>query len=62
MELLDETGQALLAQSFDAAAIQENGVLSLCAEAPLEGLAGKILTLRLTANSREGARGGTDDE
>lgn len=55
MELLDETGQALLAQSFDAAAIQENGVLSLCAEAPLEGLAGKILTLRLTANSRVGA-------
>lgn len=56
MELLDgESGALLLSQSFDAAAIEEGGVTFLTAQPPLEGLQGKPLLLRLSADSPAGA-------
>lgn len=55
-ELVDlRSGAVLLSQSFDAAGIQEGGLTTLTAEAPIEGLYQVPLLLRLTADSQPGA-------
>ena len=55
-ELVDlRSGAVLLSQSFDAAGIQEGGLTTLTAEAPIEGLYQIPLLLRLTADSQPGA-------
>ena len=55
-ELIDlRFGTVLLSQSFDAAGIQEGGLTTLTAEAPIEGLYQVPLLLRLTADSQPGA-------
>ena len=55
-ELIDlRFGTVLLSQSFDAAGIQEGGLTTLTAEAPIEGLYQVPLLLRLTADSPPGA-------
>lgn len=55
-ELIDlRFGTVLLSQSFDAAGIQEGGLTTLTAEAPIEGLYQIPLLLRLTADSQPGA-------
>lgn len=48
------TGRLLLSQSYDAAAIEEGGVITLAAETPLEGLCGVPLLLRIYADSQPG--------
>lgn len=48
------SGTVLLSQSFDAAEIQEGGLTTLTAEAPLEGLYQVPLLLRITADSQPG--------
>ena len=55
-ELVDlRSGAVLLSQRFDAAGIQEGGLTTLTAEAPIEGLYQVPLLLRLTADSQPGA-------
>ena len=55
-ELIDlRFGTVLLSQRFDAAGIQEGGLTTLTAEAPIEGLYQVPLLLRLTADSQPGA-------
>ena len=55
-ELIDlRSGAVLLSQRFDAAGIQEGGLTTLTAEAPIEGLYQVPLLLRLTADSQPGA-------
>ena len=55
-ELVDlRSGTVLLSQSLDAAGIQEGGLTTLTAEAPIEGLYQVPLLLRLTADSQPGA-------
>lgn len=56
MELWNQnTGELLLAQSFDAATIPEGGVTTLAAETPLDGLFHAPLLLRLYADSQPGS-------
>jgi len=55
-ELIDlRSGTVLLSRRFDAAGIQEGGLTTLTAEAPIEGLYQIPLLLRLTADSQPGA-------
>lgn len=55
-ELIDlRSGTVLLSRRFDAAGIQEGGLTTLTAEAPIEGLYQVPLLLRLTADSQPGA-------
>lgn len=55
-ELVDlRSGAVLLSQTFDAAGIQEGGLTSLTAEAPIEGLYQAPLLLRLTSDSQPGS-------
>ena len=55
-ELVDlHSGAVLLSQTFDAGGIQENGLTTLTAETPLEGLYQVPLLLRLTADSQAGS-------
>ncbi len=55
-ELVDlRSGEVLLSQTFDAAGIQENGVITLAAKTPIEGLYRAPLLLRITADSRPGS-------
>ena len=55
-ELIDlRFGTVLLSQSFDAAGIQEGGLTTLTAEAPIEGLYQVPLLLRITADSQPGS-------
>lgn len=49
------TGRLLLSQKYDAAAIEEGGVITLAAEATLEGLCGVPLLLRIYADSQPGS-------
>ncbi len=50
-----DSGQLLLQQSFDVAAIPEGGFTTVTAVEPLEGLYGVPLLLRLTADSQQGS-------
>ena len=55
-ELVDlRSGAVLLSQSFDAAGIQEGGLTTLTAEAPIDGLYQAPLLLRITADSQPGS-------
>ena len=55
-ELVDlRSGTVLLSKPFDASEIQEGGLTTLTAEAPIEGLYQVPLLLRLTADSQPGA-------
>lgn len=54
-ELIDlRSGAVLLSRSFDAAGIQEGGLTTLAAEAPIEGAYQAPLLLRVTADSQSG--------
>ncbi|USF25749.1 hypothetical protein N510_000661 [Firmicutes bacterium ASF500] len=56
VELVDlRSGAVLLSQYYDAAGIQEGGLTTLTAEAPLEGLYQAPLLLRVTADSQPGS-------
>lgn len=56
VELVNEhSGEVLLSQTFDAAAIQEGGLTTLTAETPIEGLYQAPLLLRITADSQPGS-------
>lgn len=50
----DRTGALLMEDSFDASAIQENGITTLAVETPFEDLWGEKLRLSLTADSPAG--------
>jgi len=56
MELVDlRSGGVLLSQGFDAAGLQEGGLTTLTAEAPIEGIYQAPLLLRVTADSQPGS-------
>lgn len=56
MELWNADNESLLlSQSYDAAAITENGLTTLTAETPLEGLYGVPLLLKIYADSQSGS-------
>ncbi len=56
IELLDlRSGEVVLSQGFDAAGIQEGGLTTMTAEAPIEGLYQAPLLLRVTADSQPGS-------
>lgn len=55
VELVDlRSNEILLFRTFDAAAIQENGITALTSEIPIEGLYQVPLLLRITSDSQTG--------